>query len=96
MSNKKSILDTPKTMVFKALDKTKKVVITANGYALHKTEDIVSEGIVVIEQWQTVGNKALKGSLSLAATNQDLVFDALTGIKKHMILSKKRFSKLIA
>jgi len=96
MSNKKSRLDAPKKMVFKALDKTKKVVKTANGYALHTTEDVVSQGIVVAEQWQTVGNKALKGTFALAATNQDLVFDALTGMKKHMILSKKRFSKLIA
>lgn len=96
MSNKKSILDAPKTMVFKALDKTKKVVTNANGYALNTTEDLVSEGIIVAEQWQTVGNKALKGGLSLAAKNQDIVFDALSGVKKHMILSKKRWSKLIA
>ena len=96
MSTKKSILDAPKKMVFKALDKTKKVVITANGYALNTTEDIVSEGIIVAEQWQTVGNKALKGGLALAATQQDIVFDALTAVKKHVILSKKRFTKLIA
>ena len=96
MSTKKSILDAPKNMVFKALDKTKKVVLTANGYALNTTEDIVSEGIIVAEQWQTVGNKALKGGLTLAATQQDIVFDALKGVKKHVILSKKRFTKLIA
>jgi hypothetical protein len=96
MSTKKSILDAPKKMVFKALGKTKKVVITANGYALHTTEDIVSEGIIVAEQWQTVGVKALKGGLALAATQQDIVFEALTGVKKHVILSKKRLTKLIA
>jgi hypothetical protein len=96
MSTKKSILDAPKKLVFKALGKTKKVVLTANGYALNTTEDIVSEGIIVAEQWQTVGGKALKGGLSLAATQQDIVFDALTGMKKHVILSKKRFTKLIA
>jgi len=96
MSTKKSILDAPKKMVFKALGKTKKVVITANGYALNTTEEIVSEGIIVAEQWQTVGNKALKGGLTLAAMQQDIVFDALTEVKKHVILSKKRFTKLIA
>jgi hypothetical protein len=96
MSKKKSILDVPMKMVFKALDKTKKVVKNANNYALNTTEDVVSEGIIVAEQWQTVGSKALKGSLALAATNQDLVFDALTGVKNHMMLSKKRISKLIA
>ncbi len=96
MSTKKSILDAPKKMVFKALGKTKKVVITANGYALNTTEDMVSEGIIVAEQWQTVGNKVLKGGLILAATQQDIVFDALKGVKKHVILSKKRFTKLVA
>lgn len=96
MSTKKSVIDMPKNIVFKALDTTKKVMTTANSYALNTTEEVVSEGINLAEQWQTVGNKALKGGLALAATNQDLVFDTLTGIKKHMSLSKKRFTKLMA
>jgi len=96
MSKNKSILDAPKKMVFKALGRTKKAVKTVNGYALNTTEDVVSEGIVLAEQWQSVGNKAIKGGLKLAETQQDIVFDALTGVKKHMILSKKRFTKLIA
>ena len=96
MSTKKSILDAPKKLVFKALGRTKKVVLTANGYALNTTEDMVSEGIIVAEQWQAVGVKALKGGLALAEAQQDIVFEALTGVKKHVILSKKRFTKLIA
>jgi len=96
MSTKKSILDAPKKLVFKALGKTKKVVLTANGYALNTTEDIVSEGIIVAEQWQTVGVKALKGGLALAEAQQNIIFEALTGVKKHVILSKKRLTKLIA
>ena len=96
MSKKKSILDAPKKMVFKALDRTKNTIKSANGYALNTTEDVVSEGIIVAEQWQTVANKAIKNSLKLAETQQDIVFDALTSVKKHMILSKKRFTKLIA
>lgn len=96
MGKNKSILDAPKKMVFKALDRTKNTIKSANGYALNTTEDVVSEGIIVAEQWQTVANKAIKNSLKLAETQQDIVFDALTGVKKHMILSKKRFTKLIA
>ena len=92
----KSILDAPKKMVFKALSKTKKAAKSANDYALNRTEDVVSEGIVVAEQWQTVANKAIKDSFKIAATNQELVFTALTGVKKHVKLSKKRFTKLIA
>lgn len=96
MSKKKTMLDTPKKMVVKALDRTKSTLKSANDYALHTTEEVVSEGIVVAGQWQKVANKALKGGFTLAAKNQDIVFDALTGVKKHMILSKKRFNKLTA
>ncbi len=96
MSTKKSILDAPMKLVFKALGKTKKVVKTANGYALNTTEELVADGIIVVEQWQNVGSQALKGGLALAEGQQDIVFEALTGLKKHVILSKKRFTKLIA
>jgi hypothetical protein len=96
MSTKKSMLDAPKKLVIKALNKTKSSLKSANGYALNTTEEVVSEGIIVAEQWQTVANKALKGSLSLASTQQDIVFDALTGLKKHVMLSKKRLTKLVA
>lgn len=96
MSKKKTMLDAPKKMVVKALDRTKSTLKSANGYALNTTEEVVSEGIHVAEQWQKVANKAIKGGLSLAAKNQDIFFDSLTGVKKHMILSKKRFDKLMA
>ncbi|GGG37227.1 hypothetical protein [Bizionia arctica] len=96
MDTKKSMLDAPKKMVFKALDKTKSTLKSANGFALNTTEEVVTEGIIVAEQWQTVANKALNDGLKLAATQQDIVFDALTGMKKHVLLSKKRFTKLIA
>lgn len=96
MNTNKSMLNAPKKMVVNALNKTKSTLKTANGYALNTTEEVVSEGIIVAEQWQAVANKALKGSLSLAATQQDIVFDALVGVKKHVVLTKKKFSKLIA
>ncbi|MBT8394311.1 MAG: hypothetical protein KJN66_05610 [Bacteroidia bacterium] len=96
MSKKKSMLASPMKMVVKALDRTRSTLKSANGYALNTTEEVVSEGILIAEQWQKVANKALKGGLSLAAKQQDIVFNALTGIKKHVILSKKRLDKLTA
>lgn len=90
------MLASPKKMVGKALGKTKSTLKSANGYALHTTEVVVSEGIELAGQWQKVANKAIKGGLSLAAKNQDIVFDALNGVKEHMILSKKRFNELKA
>ena len=96
MSKKKSILEMPGHLAVKAMNKAKRTLKSANGNALNTTEAVVSEGIIVAEQWHTVANKALKGGLSLAAKNQEIAFDTLNGIKKHMILSKKRFSKLTA
>ncbi len=96
MSTKKSMLNAPKEMVSKVLDRTKDTLKCVNGYALNTTEEIVSEGIIVAEQWQTVANRALKGSFTLAAKQQDIVFDTLTAVKNHVILSKKRFTQLMA
>ena len=96
MNTKKSMLDAPKKLVIKAINKTKTVAKSANGYALSTTEVVVLDTIVVAEQWQTVANKAIKDSLKITATNQDLVFTTLTGLKKHVKLSKKRFTKLMA
>jgi len=44
------MLDTPKKMVVKAINKTKSTLKSANGYALNTTEEVVSEGIIVAEQ----------------------------------------------
>lgn len=96
MSKRKNMLASPKKMVGKALGRTKITLKSANDYALRTTEVVVSEGILVAGQWQKVANKAIKGGLSLAAKNQDIVFEALNGVKKHMILSKERFNKLTA
>jgi hypothetical protein len=96
MSTKKSMLDAPKKLVFKAINKTKTVANSVNDYALNTTEEIVSETIIVAEQWQTVANKAIKDSIKLADKQQNMVFDALTGMKNHVMLGKKRMVKLFA
>ena len=84
-----------KKMINNAADTTKKVAAKANEFALNTTEDVVTETLEITAQWQKVANKAIKGGLSLAATQQELVFDALEGAKGHLQLSKKRFTKLM-
>lgn len=86
----------PKKMLNKAMDTTKNVALKANDYALNTTETVVTESLEVAEQWQTVANKAIKGGLKLAAAQQDLIFDTLTGVKGQFKLGKKRFTKLMA
>ena len=96
MSKKKSIFEMPGHLAVKAMNKAKRTLKSANGNALNTTEELVSEGIIVAAQWQTVGSHVLKGGLTLAEGQQDIIFEALTELKKHVILSKKRFTKLIA
>lgn len=86
----------PKGMITKAVNSTKKVVATANDYALNTTETVVTEGIEITAQWQTVTEKAIKGGLKLAANQQDLVFELLASVKKQYKDGKKKFSKLVA
>jgi hypothetical protein len=86
----------PKGMVTKAVKATKKVVANANDYALNTTETVVTEGLEITAQWQTVTEKAIKGGLKLASAQQDLVFDLLTSVKKQYKDGKKKFAKLVA
>lgn len=86
----------PKRMIKKAAKTTKNAVVTANDFALDTTETIVTEGLTITAQWQTVTEKAIKGSLKIAASNQDLVFDVLTSVKKQYKDGKKKFTKLVA
>jgi hypothetical protein len=86
----------PGKMINKVVDTTKMVASKANGFALNTTEGIVTDTIEVTGEWQAVTSKAIKGGLKLAANQQDLIFDALEGVKNTMMLTKKRFSKLVA
>jgi glycine cleavage system regulatory protein len=86
----------PKGIINKAVKTTKSVVGNANEYALNTTETVVNGGIEITAQWQTVTEKAIKGGLKLASAQQDLIFDALTSVKKQYKDGKKRVAKLVA
>ncbi len=77
-----------------AINTTKKVAKQTNELALNTTEDVVTETISVLGQWQKVTDKALKGGLKLMASQQDLVFNTLEIAKGQLVQSKNRFSKL--
>ena len=95
MKNKTNVKNA-KGMIFTAIDKTKKMAVDANDFALAKTEEVVTDTLDVTAQWQSVADKALKGGLKLAANQQDLVFDVLNEIKDHVKIGKKKFAKLVA
>lgn len=52
-------------------------LVNVNKFMFNVVEDVVENTFESIEKWQTVGEKAVKGSLMLAAKQQDLVFDTL-------------------
>jgi hypothetical protein len=96
MNTKKSNTIVPKAFVKKAFDKSKAMATKANNFALASTEEIVTEGIDVVSQWQNVSETMINGGLKLASKQQDLFFEALHSFKSQYALGKKRVTKLIA
>lgn len=96
MKKKNETKKAPLKIVNDALDITENAAKKANSFALYATEELVTETLHVVGQWQNVANKAINGSLKLASTNQDIVFDTLNGLKSQLTLGKKRYNKLMA
>ena len=83
------------TKVFnKTVETVKTTATKANDFALKSTEKVVVETLNVAGQWQGVTAKAVKGSLKLAATQQDIMFDTLEAAKGHAIKGFKRSKAL--
>lgn len=81
------------TVSMKNIAKTTKSV---NAYTLKTAEELVDGAIVNGEKWQGVATKAVKGSLKLAAKQQDIVFDTLETMKGQFAHTAKRFKKLVS
>ena len=78
----------------KAIETVKSTATKANDFALKSTEKTVTGTLNVAGQWQGLTSKALKGSLKLAATQQDIMFDTLEAAKGHAIKGFKRSKAL--
>jgi len=63
---------------------------SVNKFVLDTTEDVLDETLERTEDWQSVGEKAIKGGIKVAAKQQDLIFDALESLKKQIKKGKKR------
>jgi len=87
-----------KKTITKAFNKTvetvKNTATKANAFALKSTENVVIETLNVAGQWQGVTAKAVKGSLKLADTQQDILFNTLEAAKGHAIKGFKRSKAL--
>ena len=96
MSTKNSKKAVAKSNLNTAIDNTKNVVKKVNGFALKTTEEVVSESLTAVSQWQGVANKALKGGFKLVANQQDIIFDTLDTFKAQFLQGRKKFHKLFA
>ena len=67
-----------------------------NAYTLKTADELVDGAIKNGEKWQGVANKAVKGSLKLAAKQQDIMFDNLETIKGQLTNTATRLKKLIS
>ena len=83
-------IDTTKMVFNNAKNATKKV----NGFALKTTEEVVSESLTIIGQWQGIATKAINGGFKLVANQQDIIFDTLDTFKTQFTQGRKRFHKL--
>jgi gas vesicle protein len=79
-----------------AFNNTKNVAKKVNGFALNTTEEVVTESLTAVSQWQEVANKALKGGFKLTANQQDIFFDTLDTFKAQFLQGRKKFHKLFA
>lgn len=80
--------------VNKALETAKENAKKVNDYALNTTEEVVTESISMVSEWQKVADKALKGGIHLLNNQQNLIFDALETYKEQFVNGRKRFRKV--
>jgi len=81
--------------VEKGAKRIRKTAKNVNEFAMDTTEELIEGAVKNSEQWQTIGAKALKGGLKLAAKQQDIMFNTLETLKGQMMTSGKRFRKLL-
>ena len=68
----------------KGVSKIKDVTLMVNDYAYDTTETILVEAVKRGEKWQDLTAKAIDGGFKLAANQQDIVFNTLTGVKTQL------------
>lgn len=80
----------------KRFDNVKKTVNEINDFVLEASEEVVEGMVERTNQWQDVASKAIKGSLKLAANQQNMMFETLDTLKGQVQTSRNRFKKLFS
>jgi hypothetical protein len=80
--------------VNKGINKIKETTKDVNDFVLETSEDLVEGALKTSTEWTSVTEKALKGGLKLAETQQDLVFETLETLKGQLVEGRNRFKVL--
>ena len=93
----KTAKNTAKNFDFsKTIKSVKESAKEINDFVLETSEEVIDGTISTAGQWQTVGEKAIKGGLKLVASQQDLVFDTLETLKSQLTQSRSRIKDLFS
>ena len=76
---------TKRTLVEKTADNMLGMATMANDFALNTTEKAFDTSFKMANKSLDITSKVVKKGLDITATQQDLVFDVLTGLKKKII-----------
>ena len=76
---------TKQTMIEKAAYKALGLATKANDFALSTTEKAFNTSFKVANKSLDITHNVVKKGLDISATQQDLVFDVLHGVKKRIV-----------
>ncbi len=82
--------------VNKGINKIKETTKDVNDFVLETSEDLVEGALKTSNEWTSVTEKAVKGGLKLAETQQELVFETLETLKGQLMEGRKRFKVLFS
>ena len=80
----------------KGFDSVRKIAGEVNTVALNSSEVALEAAVKTGVEWQNVAAKAIEGGLSLSSKQQEIVFDALTGVKEQLMEGRANLRKLFA
>ncbi len=78
------------------IDNFRKTAKKVNDYTLKTADEMVDDMIENSEKWQKLAEKTVKGSMKLAAKQQEIVFDTLDTLKGQLSKSTFRLIRLFS
>ena len=78
------------------IEQIKTTTIKANELAITTTENLVNTAVKNGTQLQNIADKAVKGGLTIAARNQDMLFNTLEAVKGQILQSADRLQTIFS